>query len=87
VLSSSQAFSDPGAVLSGELRAFGIDAATQDAVVIFDGSLIRTTGKIVEKRRFEARVHASAIAAGPVSVALNQAANTVAGEVADWVGK
>uniref|UniRef100_UPI0030DCE472 hypothetical protein n=1 Tax=Pseudomonas proteolytica TaxID=219574 RepID=UPI0030DCE472 len=73
--------------LSGELRAFGIDAATQAAVVIFAGSLIRTTGKIVEKRRFEARVHASAIAAGPVSVALNQAANTVAGEVADWVGK
>ncbi|MDX5983553.1 ABC-type transport auxiliary lipoprotein family protein [Sphingomonas echinoides] len=87
VLSSSQAFSDPGAVLSGELRAFGVDAGTQDAVVVFDGSLIRTTGKVVEKHRFEARVHVSTIAAVPVSVALNQAANTVAGEVADWVGK
>lgn len=87
VLSSSQSFSDPGAVLSGELRNFGVDAGTNEAVVTFDGSLIRTSGKVVEKRRFEARVPLSAIAAEPVGTALNQAANTVAGEVADWVGK
>ena len=87
VLSSAQSFSDPGAVLSGELRNFGVDAGTNEAVVTFDGSLIRTTGKVVEKRRFEARVPLSAVAAGPVGTALNQAANTVAGEVADWVGK
>ena len=87
VLSSAQSFSDPGAVLSGELRSFGVDAGTNEAVVTFDGSLIRTSGKVVEKRRFEARVPVSAIAAGPVGIALNQAANTVAGEVADWVGK
>jgi cholesterol transport system auxiliary component len=87
VLSSAQSFSDPGAVLSGELRNFGVDAGTNEAVVTFDGSLIRVSGKVVEKRRFEARVPVSAIAAGPVGTALNQAANTVAGEVADWVGK
>lgn len=87
VLSSSQSFSDPGAILSGELRNFGVDAGTNEAVVTFDGSLIRTSGKVVEKRRFEARVPVSAIAAAPVGVALNQAANTVAGEIADWVGK
>lgn len=87
VLSSSQSFSDPGAVLSGELRNFGVDAGTNEAVVTFDGSLIRTSGKVVEKRRFEARVPVSAIAAAPVGIALNQAANTVAGEIADWVGK
>lgn len=87
VLSSAQSFSDPGAVLSGELRTFGVDAGTNEAVVTFDASLIRISGKIVEKRRFEARVPVSAIAAGPVGKALNQAANTVAGEVADWVGK
>ena len=87
VLSSAQSFSDPGAVLSGELRNFGVDAGTNEAIVTFDGSLIRTSGKVVEKRRFEARVPVSAIAAGPVSIALNQAANQVAGEVADWVGK
>lgn len=87
VLSSAQSYSDPGAILSGELRNFGVDAATSMAVVTFDASLIRTTGKVVEKRRFEARVPVSAIATAPVGVALNQAANQVAGEIADWVGK
>lgn len=87
VLSSAQSFSDPGAVLSGELRNFGVDAATREAVVTFDGSLIRTTGKVVEKRRFEARVPVTAIAAAPVGQALNTAANQVAAEIADWVGK
>lgn len=87
VLSSAQSFSDPGAVLSGELRNFGVDAATNQAVVTFDGSLIRTSGKVVEKRRFEARVPVTAIAAAPVGQALNTAANQVAAEIADWVGK
>lgn len=87
VLSSAQAFSDPGATLSGELRTFGVDAGTNQAVVTFDASLIRTTGKVVEKRRFQARVPVGTIAAAPVGAALNQAANQVAGEVADWVGK
>lgn len=87
VLGGAQSSSDPGAVLSGELRAFGVDAGTRQAIVTFDASLLRTSGKVVEKRRFEARVPVRQIAAGPVGVALNQAANTVAGEVADWVGK
>ena len=87
VLSTAQSFSDPGAVLSGELRTFGVDAATNQAIVTFDASLIRVSGKVVEKRRFEARVPVTAIAAGPVGTALNQAANQVAAEVADWVGK
>lgn len=87
VLSSAQSFSDPGAVLSGELRNFGIDAATSEAVVTFDASLIRVSGKVVEKRRFEARVAVAAIEPGAVGVGLNQAANQVAGEVADWVGR
>lgn len=87
VLSSAQSFSDPGAVLSGELRNFGVDAATNEAVVTFDASLIRVSGKVVEKRRFEARVPIPAVEAGAVGVGLNQAANQVAGEVADWVGR
>lgn len=87
VLSSAQSFSDPGAILSGELRNFGVDAGTKEAVVTFDASLIRTTGKVVEKRRFEARVPVTAIAAAPVGQALNQAANQVASDIADWVGK
>ncbi len=87
VLSPAQSFSDPGAVLSGELRTFGIDAGTSEAVVTFDASLIRVSGKVVEKRRFEARVPVGQIAATPVGIALNTAANQVASDVADWVGK
>ena len=87
VLSQTQSFADPGARLAGELRSFGMDAASGSAVVIFDASLIRNEGKAVEKRRFEASVPAGAIDAAIVGPALNQAANQVAGEVADWVGR
>lgn len=87
VLSTGQSLSDPGARLSGELRNFGVDATTSQAVVTFDASLIRATGTAVEKRRFEARVPVASIEAGPVGIAVNQAANQVAGEIADWVGR
>lgn len=78
---------EPGASLSGELRSFGVDAVTGDAVVTFDGALIRKSGDPFEKRRFEARVPAGVIEPGAVGIALNTAANRVAAEVADWVGK
>ena len=87
VLSTAQSLSDPGARLSGELRNFGVDATTNEAVVTFDASLIRATGTVVEKRRFEARVPVAPVEAGPVGIAINQAANQVAGEIADWVGR
>lgn len=87
VLSTAQSFSDPGARLSGELRNFGVDGATGQAVVTFDGALIRGgDASKVEKKRFEARVPISPIDYTTVGPALNQAANQVAGEVADWVG-
>ncbi len=87
VLGSAQARLDPGSRLAGELRNFGVDAATREAVVTFDGALIRDGSDTVEKQRFEARVPVAAIEAGPVGVAINQAANRVAAEVADWVGR
>lgn len=71
--------------LSGSLLEFGIDAATNEAVVVFDAvRLVR--GQSVEKRRFEARSPVAAIEAAAAGVALNQAANQVAGQVADWIG-
>lgn len=87
VLSLAQANTDPGARLGGELRNFGLDATARVAVVTFDATLIRIDATTVEKRRFEARVPVAtidAVAAGP---ALNQAANQVAAQVADWVGR
>ena len=85
-LTPAQSFSDPGARLWGELRNFGIDGGTHEAVVSFDGSLMRTSDSKVEKKRFEARVPLPKIDANSVGPALDQAANQVAGEVADWVG-
>ncbi|WP_033920662.1 ABC-type transport auxiliary lipoprotein family protein [Sphingomonas sp. 37zxx] len=87
VLSGRQSNIDPGAQLSGELRNFGFDAATSEAIVTFDGALLRKDAGAFEKRRFEARVPVTAIDAANAGVALNQAANQVAGEVADWVGR
>lgn len=87
VLSLTQSFADPGARLSGELRNFGIDGATREAVVTYDAALIRGAATNVEKRRFEARVPVTEITAAGVPEPLNQAANRVAEEVADWVGR
>lgn len=87
VLSPAQSFADPGAQLGGELRNFGVDGRTREAVVTFDAALQREAGKQVDKRRFEARVPVAEITPGAAAVALNQAANQVAGEIADWIGR
>lgn len=87
VLSNAQSFTDPGARLTGELRSFGIDAATNQAVVTFDATLMRSDAKVFEKRRFEAREPVAKIDATSVGPAINTAANKVAADVAAWVGK
>ena len=80
---------DPGAQaqvrVSGTLREFGYDARTSEVVLVLDAAKAGA-GSSVVTRRFEARVPAVVAEAGPVGVALNAAANTVAGEVAAWVG-
>lgn len=87
VLSTIQAVGDPSAQLGGELRNFGLDATTREAVVTFDASLTRAGLQTVEKRRFEARVPVPAIDAPSAAAGINTAANTVAQQVADWVGR
>lgn len=87
VLSTRQSQIDPGAQLTGELRMFGVDEATGEAVVIYDAVLQRGEAPVFEKQRFEARVPVGQIEATPVAAALSQAANQVAGQVADWVGR
>lgn len=87
VLSTAQSISDPGARLGGELRNFGLDATARVAIVTYDASLVRTGATTVDKRRFEARVPVATIDAAAAGPALNQAANQVATEVADWVGR
>lgn len=96
VLTLRQSLSDPGARLGGELRQFGLDATTSEAVVTYDATLVRDrpvaangarAPQTFEKRRFEARVPVAEITPPAAAAALNTAANQVAAEVADWVGR
>ncbi|MFC4294521.1 ABC-type transport auxiliary lipoprotein family protein [Novosphingobium tardum] len=80
---------DPGTgnstKLEGRLLDMGFDARTSSAVVRFDA--VRTAiGGEISTRRFESIV--PGVTAKPESIgpALNQAANDVARQVADWVG-
>ena len=84
VLTPVQSFDDPSANLGGELRYFGLDAAARQAVVTYDATLVRAGQTAVEKRRFEANVPVATVDAAAAGPALNQAANEVAAQVADW---
>lgn len=79
--------SQPDTRLSGQLTRFGLDGPGQAVEVTFDAALTRSGQPTLETRRFAARVPVSAETEGPVGQAINQAANDVAGQVADWVGR
>ncbi len=87
VLDPRQFAMEPGVQLSGQLLQFGIDGRSSRAVAIYDASLSGTADKSVRTRRFEAQVPVGKIDAANAGIALNRAANIVAGEVADWVGR
>lgn len=76
----------PDTRLNGRLLNFGLDAPSQNVVVTYDAALVRKEGGPVETRRFEARVPVTAQDGSSVALALNRAANQVAGEVAGWIG-
>lgn len=86
VVDPAQLAFDPGLSLSGQLNAFGIDAATLEAEIVYDAVLSREAGRI-ETRRFTGRAPVAAIDPINAGTALNQAANQVATQVADWVGR
>lgn len=80
---------DPGAGntlrLGGRLLDMGYDARTSEAVVRFDAVRTHPGGRI-DTRRFEARVPGIQSKPAQLGPALDQAANQVAAQVADWVG-
>ena len=80
---------DPGALaetrLNGTVRQFGYDARTSSVIVVFDG-VLPGEGSAIRTRRFEAVIPGIAPEAAAVGPALNQAANQVAIEVAEWIG-
>lgn len=71
--------------LSGTLSAMDYDASRGAAMVRFD-AVLQTADRQILTRRFESEVTGVPAEAGPVGVALNQAANQVADQVAEWVG-
>ncbi|MEO8618818.1 MAG: ABC-type transport auxiliary lipoprotein family protein [Sphingomicrobium sp.] len=86
VLDSDQSTLDPGLVVSGRLTDFGYESGQGNVLVRYDAALATKGGTRVETRRFEARVPADGTAA-TVGPALNQAANQVAVEVAQWIAR
>jgi cholesterol transport system auxiliary component len=73
------------AMLGGRLLDMGYDARSQSVVLRFD-AMRSDVGGTVATRRFEAIVPGVAPNVEAVAPALNQAANDVAGQVADWIG-
>lgn len=83
VLDLRQYTTDPGLRVQGNLLMFGIDEDKSEAVVTYEAVIVREKG--LDSRRFEARVPVGVIDAVSVGPALNEAANKVAGDVADWL--
>lgn len=85
VVDSNEVVVPPKDAVHGTLREFGYDARSQSVIVRFDA--VRSgAGEVVRTRRFESVIPGVKAEAGPVSEAINQAANDVAGQVAEWVG-
>ncbi len=90
VLDPRQFATASGMQMSGQLRNFGIvvtsaGAKSGTAVVTYDAAVSRDRGVNVTTQRFEARVGVAVIDAESVGPALNNAANQVATQVANWV--
>ncbi len=85
VIDPKQSTLDPGVTISGRLSSFGYEAGQGSVLVRYDAAKATAGGTGVETRRFEARSPADGTAS-TVGPALNQAANQVALEVAQWIG-
>jgi cholesterol transport system auxiliary component len=72
-------------VLTGRLLDMGYDARDQAVVLRYDAMLVEAAGQ-VRTRRFESVIPGIAGEAASVGPALNDAANEVADQVAEWVG-
>ena len=87
VLDEGQYLTAPGEQLAGQLMDFGIDARSNEAVVVYQAMLVNAGGKSVTQRRFAAREPiGSKVEAKPAGEALARAANKVAVDVAGWLG-
>ncbi|MGB7409547.1 ABC-type transport auxiliary lipoprotein family protein [Sphingopyxis granuli] len=87
VIDEGQYLTAPGEQLAGQLMEFGVDARSNEAIVVYQAMRVGAGGKTVTQRRFEAREPVGGrIEAKPVGEALTRAANKVASDVAGWLG-
>lgn len=70
--------------LTGQLLAMGYDAQAQAVIVRYEAVLTKPGGRI-STRRFESEIQGVSPKAKTVAPALNEAANDVAAQVAEWV--
>ncbi|WP_454885584.1 ABC-type transport auxiliary lipoprotein family protein [Sphingomonas oryzagri] len=76
-----------GPRIGGRISEFGIDAGGHQASVVYDATLVRA-GDQIETRRFTAKAPVSGnVDEASAGAAINAAANDVAVQVADWVGR
>ena len=86
VLDPGQYSADAGQRLMGELIEFGLDEASNSAVVTYDAILAGPGGTAIARQRFTASAPVgSKIDATTIGAPLNSAANKVAGDVAAWL--
>lgn len=86
VLDPGQYSADAGQRLMGDLVDFGLDEASNSAVVTYDAILAGPGGTAIARQRFTASAPVGAkIDADSIGTPLNQAANKVATDVAAWV--
>ena len=77
----------PDTKLAGQISAFGLDGPGRSVTVTFDAALSHDGSDQIQSRRFSAHLPVASEQPEAIAAALNQAANQVAGEVADWIGK
>lgn len=75
-----------GEQLGGQLLEFGVDARTNEAVVVYQAMVMADAGRAIRQQRFEARSRVAVIDGRSAGAALTRAANQVAADVAAWVG-
>jgi len=86
VLDPGQYSADGGQRLMGELVEFGLDEASNSAVVTYDAIIAGPGGTAIARQRFTASAPVGGkIDATSIGAPLNNAANKVAADVAAWV--
>jgi len=83
VLDPATYSADPGTIINGQLHEFGLDARTNETIIVYDATISDSNG--VRTRRFEQRERVFSQDVQSVAQALNRAANRMAVEFSDWV--